>query len=86
MGLSHGFQAHFVNNANLIQHSYNIIHYRTSKIACEWQVLPLQLKKSWLCSSWFFEHTALTTQDLNFSKQFLLWGQEYSKDCWDTEC
>ena len=86
MGLSHGFQAHFVSNANYSTLIIIIIHYGTSKIACEWQDLPLQLKKSWLCSSWFFhlsplESTALTTQGLNFSKQLLLWGQEYSKDC-----
>ena len=70
MGLSHGFQAHFVKNAN----------YST-----------LTTEEKLTLFTWFFhlspfESTALTTQDLNFSKQFLLWGQEYSKDCLDTEC
>ena len=65
MGLSHGFQAHFVNNAN----------YSTLTTEEKLTLFILVFSSSPL------ESTALTTQDQNFSKHFLLWGQEYSKDC-----
>lgn len=90
MGLSHGFQAHFVNNAN-----YNtliiLFTMELLKLLVNDKTSPYNWRKADFVHPGFFhlsplESTALTTQDLNFSRQFLLWCQEYSKDCWDTEC
>lgn len=63
MGLSHGFQAHFVNNANY------------STLTTEEKLTLFNL----VFSSSPLESTALTTQDQNFSKHFFFGARNILK-------